>query len=369
MALSPSARLYARPTGFIDAPTDAESCAQLAGGLQYFSLWEMLATEDGRPAGRWLVPVSDAQRWCADLSTAQVERLTQMMARATAPRAPLLMGARKLEMDRPNIMAILNITPDSFSGGHAHLGDPEGSACLAIQMAAEGAAIIDIGGESTRPGAADISEAEELSRILPVVNALAESGLVLSLDTRKAAVMKAGLAAGVQIINDVSALLYDDRALAAIKDSSCPIVLMHFPGPAQTPHAHDAYHDPLTDVYDWLEARIEAIVKAGIARERLIADPGIGFGKASAADNLRLMNGLSLFHGLGLPILLGASRKRLIAALSDNAPTNQRLGGSIALALKAAEQGAQIIRVHDVYESAQAIRIWTGHRAVALGKA
>jgi len=369
MALSPSARLYARPTGFIDAPTDGESCAQLAGGLQYFSLWEMLATEAGRPAGRWLVPVGDAQSWCADLSPAQAERLTQMMARATAPRAPLVMGSHSLTMDRPNIMAILNITPDSFSGGHAHLGDPAGSAQLAKQMAADGAAIIDLGGESTRPGAADVSEAEELSRILPVIDALRDSGLILSLDTRKSVVMKAGLASGAHIINDVSALLYDDQALEVLARSTCPIVLMHFPGPAQTPHARDAYHDPLTDVYDWLEARIEAVVQAGIARERLIADPGIGFGKASAADNLRLMNGLSLLHGLGVPILLGASRKRLIAALSDDAPTDQRLGGSIALALKAAEQGAQIIRVHDVYESAQAIRIWAGQRAAALGKA
>lgn len=368
MVLSPSARLYARPTGFIDAPTNGENCAQLAGGLQYFSQWEMLATEDGRPIGRWLVAVSDTQSWCAQLSPAQAERLTQMMARATAPRAPLLMGAHRLEMDRPKIMAILNITPDSFSGGHAHLGDPAGSAQIAKQMAQDGAAIIDLGGESTRPGAADISEAEELSRILPVMDALRESGLIVSLDTRKAAVMQAGLASGAHIINDVSALLYDDQALAAMKDATCPIVLMHFPGPAQNPHAQDAYHDPLTDVYDWLEARIEAVVQAGIARERLIADPGIGFGKARPADNLRLMNGLSLFHGLGVPILLGASRKRLIAALSDDAPTNKRLGGSIALALKAAEQGAQIIRVHDVFESAQAIRIWAGHRAVALAK-
>ena len=338
----------------------------LAGGLQYFCAWEMLATIDGAPAGSWLVPVAEAESWCTRLTSSQRDQLRQMMARAIAPRAPLKLGGRSLPMDRPQIMGILNITPDSFSGGHAHLGNPAGSATLARQMAEDGAAIIDLGGESTRPGASDVPEAEELTRVVPVIAALQDTGLILSLDTRKAAVMAAGLKAGAHIINDVSALLYDEKSLNAVAQSDCPVVLMHFPGPATDPHAHDTYRDPLTDVYDWLEARLDAVEAAGISRDRLIADPGIGFGKVSAADNLRLMNGLSLFHGLGVPLLLGASRKRMIAALSNNAPTDKRLGGSIALALKAAEQGAQIIRVHDVFESAQAIRVWTGHRETAL---
>lgn len=367
---APSARLYARPTGFVDTPFGHDGqVARLAGGLQFFSAWEMIATQDGRRTGQWLVPVSQAESWCAALHPDQAARLQTMMAHATSPRPPLRLGDQTLLLDQPRVMGILNITPDSFSGGSDFLDDPAGSAQLARKMAANGADIIDLGGESTRPGAAMVGEQDELARVLPVVTALNGSGMILSLDTRKAAVMRAGLEAGAHIINDVSALLFDDQAIDAVRASDCPIVLMHYPGKPSDPHGNDIYADPLLDIYDWLDARIEAVTAAGIARDRLIADPGIGFGKASVTHNLQIMNGLALLHGLGVPILLGASRKRLIGALSAQAPADQRLGGSIALALKAAEQGAQIIRVHDVFESAQAVRIWRGHRDTALAGA
>ena len=235
-----------------------------------------------------------------------------------------------------------------------------------MQMAEEGAAIIDLGGESTRPGAVDVWEQDEIARVVPVVERLKDSGIALSIDTRKAAVMEAGLAAGAHLINDVSALLYDDRALEVVITSGAPVVLMHYPGKPSDPHGNDTYTDPLIEVYDWLEDRIGAVVAAGVDKSRIIADPGIGFGKRSVMDNLQIVNSLALFHGLGVPILLGASRKRIVGALSNEAPADKRLGGSLALALKAAEQGAQIIRVHDVYESVQAIRIWRGHRDAAL---
>lgn len=364
---SRTARLYARPTAFIDAPFGCDGqYARLAGGLQFFAAWEMIATEEGRRTGSWLVPVDRVEAWCAGLTEAQSARVTGMIARATAPRQPIDFGAHSLRFDAPHIMGILNVTPDSFSGGNAFLDNPAGSAALARTMAEDGATIIDLGGESTRPGAELVWEQDELNRVLPVIDQLKDSGLVLSLDTRKAAVMAAGLAAGAHIINDVSALLFDDRALDVICQNDCPVVLMHYPGPPGDPHSNDGYHDPLTDVYDWLETRIDAVEAAGVNRARIIADPGIGFGKRSVADNLAIMNGLALYHGLGVPILLGASRKRLIGALSHEAPAHQRLGGSIALALKAAEQGAQIIRVHDVFESVQALRVWRGHRDAAL---
>jgi dihydropteroate synthase len=257
------------------------------------------------------------------------------------------------------------MTPDSFSGGAAHLDDPAAASAIAIEMAAAGAAIIDIGGESTRPGAATVWEEDEKKRVIPLITQLAHSGLALSLDTRKASVMAAGLAAGAHMINDVSALLFDDRALEIVAGSTCPVVLMHFPGTPADPHTHGGYSDPLIEVYDWLEDRIAAVVAAGIDRARIVADPGIGFGKEVRA-NLALLNGLSLFHGLGVPILLGASRKRLIGALSNEAPADKRLGGSIALALKGIEQGAQIVRVHDVPETVQALYVWRGMRDAAL---
>ena len=362
-----SATLYARPTAFVDAPFGGDGqCERLAGGLQFFSAWEIIAKEAGKRTGQWLIPVAAFNNWCAALPQEQSRRIEAMRKAATQPRAPLKLAQHALPLDTPQIMGILNLTPDSFSGGNADLGDAESCAAQARSLAAQGAAIIDLGGESTRPGAKILWEGDELQRVLPVVHALRESGLVLSLDTRKAAVMAQGLAAGAHIINDVSALLYDDRALDVVRAKTCPIVLMHFPGTPQDPHSNDVYGDALTDVYDWLESRIAAVVAAGIDRQRIIADPGIGFGKRQVAHNLQILNGLSLFHTLGVPILFGASRKRLIGALSNEAAADQRLGGSLALALKAAEQGAQIIRVHDVFETAQALRVWRGLRDTAL---
>jgi dihydropteroate synthase len=232
-------------------------------------------------------------------------------------------------------------------------------------MAASGAAIIDVGGESTRPGAPLVWEGDEIKRIEPVIARLARAGHAVSIDTRKAAVMQAALGAGAGMINDISALLYDDRALEVAKASSCPIVLMHAPSQGSDPHKNDGYHDVVCDVYDWLEQRVEALVAAGIDRQRLLIDPGIGFGK-SLADNLALVNHLALFHGIGCPILFGASRKRMIGALSNEAEASERLGGSIFLAMRAVEQGAHIVRVHDVPETVQAIHVWRGLRDAAL---
>ena len=276
-----SAKLYARPTAFVDGPFGcAEQCARLAGGLQIFTAWDVIATDNGKRTGQWLVPVAEMDKWCAGLAEDQAARITAMCRAATTPRAPLKLGGTQLLLDSPKIMGIVNLTPDSFSGGNDALGDAERCAAMARDMAAQGAAIIDLGGESTRPGAEIVWEGDELNRVIPVVEALRDSGLALSIDTRKAAVMSAGLAAGAHMINDVSALLYDDRALDVVARSNCPIVLMHFPGTPQDPHRNDSYGDVLTEIYDWLEARIDALVSAGLDRARMIPDPGIGFGKS-----------------------------------------------------------------------------------------
>ncbi|MBC7985452.1 MAG: dihydropteroate synthase, partial [Sphingomonadaceae bacterium] len=289
----------------------------------------------------------------------------------TGPRR----GARLAATARPphsgrmtRVLGILNLTPDSFSDGGRFLDDPEAAAASAVAMAAAGAALIDIGGESTRPGAADVWEGDEITRVVPVIERLARGGVAVSIDTRKAAVMEAALASGAAMVNDVSALLYDDRALGVVAGAECPVVIMHYPGPPRQMHARDSYADPLIEIYDWLEDRIEALVERGIARERIVIDPGIGFGKSVQA-NLALLNGLALFQGLGCAILLGASRKRLIGALSNEAPAAERLGGSIALAIAGAERGAQLLRVHDVPETVQALRVWRGMRDAGLSAA
>jgi dihydropteroate synthase len=367
LRISPSARLYARATGFIDAPFGFDGqYARLAGGLQFFSQWHVIAVDGGVRCGEWLIPIDRIDAALETLPEAQSFAIRTMMTRATSPRASLQLGERIVRLDQPQVMAILNMTPDSFSGGNALLEDPAAAAMLAIDLAGAGAAIIDIGGESTRPGATTVWEQDELARILPVLERLSASGTAVSVDTRKAAVMEAALGAGAHMINDVSALLYDARALEVVAASTCPVVLMHYPGKPDDMHGNDHYADPLIEIFDWLDDRVEAVVAAGIARDRLIIDPGIGFGKASVAHNLEVLNGLSLLHGLGLPILLGVSRKRLIGALSNEAPTAERLAGSLALALKGVEQGVQILRVHDVAETVQALKVWRGLRDKAL---
>ncbi len=293
------------------------------------------------------------------------DRAATLHARITAPRPPLVLGDRTLRFDQPQVAGILNITPDSFSDGGQHLDDPAAAASAGIDMLAAGAALVDLGGESTRPGATAVWEGDEIARTRPVIERLAAGGALVSIDTRKAAVMEAALAAGARIVNDVSALLWDARALAVVAAAGCPVILMHSPDPAKGGHGRIAYTDVVGDVFAWLEDRIAAVEAAGIPRARIIADPGIGFGK-SLADNLALINGLAVFHGLGCPIMLGASRKRMIGALANEVAVDQRLGGSLALALRGAEAGVQLLRVHDVAETVQALRVWRGLRDQAL---
>jgi dihydropteroate synthase len=357
--LPPAAKLYLRPIEFADTPVGRDGeVARLAGGLIWFAAYELIAVKDGKRVLQAAVPVGGLP-----------DALRALAARISAPRAALTLGERVLRMDQPQVMGILNVTPDSFSDGDLYYSDPEGAAGRGVDLSAAGAAIIDVGGESTRPGAEPLWEGDEVARVVPVVERLARSGTAVSIDTRKATVMAAALQAGAHIVNDVAALLWDPRAIEVVVKAGCPVVLMHSPdpgnGPHGGPHGGNGYGDVLIEVYDWLEKRVEEVVAAGVDRSKILIDPGIGFGK-SLADNLALLNGLALFHGIGCPLVLGASRKRMIGALSNEAPADARLGGSVALALKGAELGAQLIRVHDVFETAQALRIWRGMRDAAL---
>jgi dihydropteroate synthase len=261
-------------------------------------------------------------------------------------------------------MGIVNVTPDSFSDG-GQFADAGAAAQAGAEMAGQGAAIIDVGGESTRPGASPVWEGDEIERVVPVIRQLANGGAAVSIDTRKADVMTAAIEAGARLINDVSALTFDGRAAGIVAASSVPVVLMHHQGAPETMQLDPRYDDVLIEVYQWLAERIEAAEMSGIKREQILIDPGFGFGK-NVGHNLELMNGLALFHSLGCPLVVGASRKRTIGALSAEAPADKRLGGSIAFALKAVEQGAQIVRVHDVYETVQALKVWRGLRDQAL---
>ena len=255
-------------------------------------------------------------------------------------------------MGGPALMGILNASPDSFSGGGGQATIADG-----LAMIASGAAILDIGGESTRPGAAPISAAEETARILPLIKALAGQGADISVDTRNALTMRAALDAGATIINDVSGLAHDPQAAAVVARYGCRVVLMHMRGTPQTMTGLSQYGDVVADVKAELAASIEAAVRAGVSRELIIIDPGLGFAK-TAAQNIELLRGLGAFRSFGLPILVGASRKSFIGTYGGEPDTARRMPGSLAAALFAAEQGAAIVRVHDVAETAQALRVW-----------
>ena len=258
----------------------------------------------------------------------------------------------------PRIMAIVNTTPDSFSDGglHAAAADAiEGG----LRMAQAGADILDIGGESTRPGAQTVGVAEEIARVVPVIEGLRVQGFggTISIDTRKSDVARAALAAGADLINDVSGFTYDPALAGVAADADVPVCVMHGPVDPATMHHDPRYNDVLLDVYDFLEARITVLEEQGIARERIIADPGIGFGK-TLEHNLALLARLGLFHSLGVPLLLGASRKRFIGTIGNAPQAGDRMAGSMAVALAGIAQGVQIVRVHDVAETAQAIAVW-----------
>ena len=325
---------YFRPIAMTD-PARPANTFTLAGGWCWFDQVEVLS----RNAETWLIPAEDCP--------------AHVLRRLTAPR-PDFAG---LSMDRPRLMGILNVTPDSFSDG-GHFNSIEAATKHGRQIA-RGAEILDIGGESTRPGAQQVPVATEIARTAPVIEALRAAGLrgPISIDTRKAMVALPALRAGAALVNDVSGLEFDPALGPLIAQEGVPLVLMHAVGTPATMQDSPAYSDVLLDVYDELARRLSRAEAMGIPRSRIAIDPGIGFGK-TAAHNLTLIRRLSLFHGLGCPILLGASRKRFIGSIGEAEAPAARVPGSLAVAQAGFAQGVQITRVHDVVETRQALRLW-----------
>lgn len=269
-----------------------------------------------------------------------------------------------LSFDVPIIMGILNVTPDSFSDGGV-FENPEVAIAHARDMQNQGAGIIDIGGESTRPGAVEVQIEQEIARTAPVIAALINQVSVpISIDTRKSAVARAALEAGAKIVNDVSGLLFDPLISDLCAEASAPICIMHSQGTPDVMQDQPVYDDVLLDVYDFLDAQMATLIDAGVQRDVIITDPGIGFGK-TLQHNLALLNRISLFHSLGAPVLLGASRKGMIKTISGAQSAIDRMPGSLAIALSALAQGVQIFRVHDVAETKQAFEL---HQAILRGE-
>ena len=275
-----------------------------------------------------------------------------------APIAGWSMTGRVLALERPLIMGIVNVTPDSFSDGGRFL-EPSAALEHARRLIDEGADILDIGGESTRPGSAAIPESEEIARVVPVLEALRKSGVVLSVDTSKPGVMRAALDAGAAIVNDVCAL-QAPGALDAVAASDCGVVLMHMQGSPRTMQLNPHYTDVVGEVREFLRERIAAATARGVAAVRIVVDPGFGFGK-TVEHNFELLGQLAALTKLGVPVLAGVSRKGMLGAVTGRAVTD-RIAASVAAAVIAVERGARIVRVHDVAATRDALRVWAATR-------
>ena len=348
-------RLYLLPAGIVGGEQAAAAIIgghgwPLAGGPLAFTACAVLWREGEE---NWLAfaPYAEVIAWAEAAGDDLARHCGRLVRRIGASRGEWA----GLSLERPRLMGIVNATPDSFSDGGRNLA--AGSAIAnALDMVAAGADIIDVGGESTRPGAAAVSEEEEKARILPIVAALAARGVTVSVDTRHSAVMAAALAAGARIINDITAL-EGEGALQVVAHSSAAVILMHMQGQPQTMQADPQYRCAPLDVYDYLHGRVSACEAAGIGRSRLVVDPGIGFGKTTG-HNAQIMASLPLLHGLGCPLLLAASRKTFVARMSRDEAPDCRLPGTLAAHLAGLQAGAQLLRVHDVAETAQAVAVW-----------
>jgi dihydropteroate synthase len=339
-------RTYIRPIAPLPPGTTRSAAPEalfVGGTVTGFAAVE-IATRAGGHITRRIVTPSAARAEAPDL-----------VAAVEAPRAHLA----GLSLDRPRIMGIVNVTPDSFSDG-GRFFDTGVAVAHALALEAEGADILDIGGESTRPGSDPLDPEDECRRVLPVISALArQSKARLSIDTRNALVMRRALDAGAHIVNDVSALQHDAESLRVVAEAGVPVILMHMQGTPKTMQLNPTYDDVALDVTDFLADRVAACTAAGIPRERVVVDPGIGFGK-TLQHNLALMQALASLHALGTPVLLGASRKGFIVKLMAEIglpPPSDRTPGSVAAALLGAQQGAQILRVHDVAATRQALAV------------
>jgi dihydropteroate synthase len=356
--LPETARVYLKPVALLQGETataavESGQAFPLAGGPLAFAGYGVAIRVDGQ-IRRSIAAVAEIDDWTRRASEPVAKRIRILFDRLTRRRPDALA--------RPSLMGIVNVTPDSFSDAGEHL-NPEAAISHALTLARAGADILDIGGESTRPGAEPTAVETELRRVMPVLQGLARArsewpGLLLSIDTRHSAVMRQAIELGVDIINDVSALSDDPDSLGIAAASDARVVLTHKQGQPSGMNVAPQYNDVVLDVFDHLEARIEACAAAGIDRSRLIVDPGIGFGKRTR-ENLAVLGSLSLYHGLGCPLLLGISRKALIGGEQKRLAPKDRLPGSLAAAVHAFDRGVQLLRVHDVAETRQVVDLWS----------
>ena len=352
---SPEQSIYVTPMGymhasFLGSAMLLDGAMELVSSGTLFTALEVAVWQNGTVKFS-LVPAASLQEWINSCG-AKIKEVVEA-------RADILCASRRsfagLSLDRTKIMGVINVTPDSFSDGGKFL-TPKKAIEHGLQLLQAGADILDVGGESTRPGAKPVCSELEIQLTEPVVRALANQGALVSIDTRHADVMSAALTAGACIVNDVTALTGDSKSLAIVKESNASVILMHMQGDPQTMQKNPEYRWVPGDVFDYLETRVDICQAAGIELSRLCVDPGIGFGK-SDGHNADVLSHLGMLHGLGCAVMVGASRKSFISRSSNNEGTDERLPGSVAIGLEAVRQGVQIIRTHDVKETLQAFKV------------
>lgn len=342
------------PEGFLGGSSagpevEAGTALWLAGGPLAFSRVRLLLRAEVGAVAEVGFKLEELRSW-AD-RTNSVTTLDVALARLTDPRPDILSAGHA----RPKIVGVLNVTPDSFSDG-GQFENVEAAISHGMGMIDDGADMIDIGGESTRPGADPVSPEHQCRRIIPVIEALA-GRIPISVDTRSAQVMRSAVAAGASVVNDVSALSADPEALEAVADLGCPVILMHSLRAPKTMQVAPRYRDVRLDIADYLDKRLAACAAQGISRDRIVVDPGIGFGQNDTHIAL-LLRDLAVLHGLGCAVMLGASRKSFIGRIDREGPASARLGGSVAAATLGLTRGVQFLRVHDVAQTRQAVAVW-----------
>ena len=356
-------KIYVQPLGLVRGPIHCDRVFKnLTGGNIYFAAVRIISrTKQGLEEK--IVSIVDLDNFFKKKSTTVAEKIKTILNNIESPRGALMLNnGSVIGWKKPVIQGVLNVTPDSFSDGGQY-SDIELARPHAHEMISAGADIIDIGGETTKPGAQSVSIKSEKDRVLPVIKNLATLNFPLSIDSRNAEVMNDAIQNGAHIINDVSALGHDLKSIGVVKKEDVPIILMHAQGTPEIMQNNPQYRHILLDIYDYLESRIKMCIDAGIDKNKIIADPGIGFGK-TVDHNLEILNGLSIFHGLGVPLLVGTSRKSFIGKITGEKVAENRVSGSIAAMLLCLEQGVQIVRVHDVEQATQAISVWNAAQKV-----
>ena len=354
-------RVAIRPLGLIAGEAGASAAHNglarpLTGGRLFYTACQVFV-ERAETVSHCVAAPAAVEDWAASVGGGLESAVGRVFANLAGPR----MAFSGLALDRARVVGIVNVTPDSFFDGGRH-GAVDAAIAHGEALIAAGVDILDIGGESTRPGSEATPGDIELERVLPVVRALSGRGALVSIDTRRADVMDAALEAGARVINDVTALRDDPKAAPLVAATGAHVILMHMQGRPRSMQAEPRYGDVVYEVWRFLSDRVEACIRAGIPIARIAVDPGIGFGKTDA-HNLRLLSGAAMLHGTGAAVMVGASRKSFIGRIFEDVPAEARLAGSLGAAITAAGQGVQLLRVHDVAETRQALAVIEGGSA------